>query len=101
MKQLSKQQQDIFDALKKVEDPEIGLDIVTLGLVYEITVHSKHHVHLLVTFTSPMCPFGPQLIGGIEDAVRDAGFKNPEVEITFDPPWQPPEDLKDIMGFVL
>lgn len=101
MNKLSKEQEAIFEALKTVEDPEIGLDIVTLGLVYEVNIQSKDHVHLLVTFTSPMCPFGPQLIGSIEDAVRDTGYKNPEVEITFDPPWEAPEDLKEIMGFVL
>ncbi|PIR04114.1 MAG: aromatic ring hydroxylase [Candidatus Magasanikbacteria bacterium CG11_big_fil_rev_8_21_14_0_20_39_34] len=91
----------ILESLKSIEDPEIGLDIVTLGLIYEVEIQSKDHVHLLITFTSPMCPFGPQLIGQIEDKVRELGYRYPEVEVTFDPPWSAPEDLREIMGFVI
>ena len=51
-----------------------------------------------MTFTSPMCPFGPQMVGEIESKLKEAGAETVEVEITFDPPWKPSDELRAILG---
>ena len=53
--------EDVIEMLKKVEDPELGLDIWTLGLVYLIDI-KESHLKITMTFTSPMCPYGPMLL---------------------------------------
>lgn len=89
---------DIIEKLKTVQDPELHLDIITLGLVYDVTVKSDGGVRVLLTLTTPLCPFGPLLIELIETAIRELGAPSVEVELTFDPPWKPPADLRTMMG---
>lgn len=81
----------IEEKLKNVIDPELNIDIVSLGLIYEVTVSPAGTVHILMTLTSPGCPlagvFGTMVkdaLRGIEDLEVD---KNVSVELTFDPPW--------------
>lgn len=77
------------DALKSVVDPEAGLNIVDLGLVYDIAVEDGRLV-ALITFTTEACPVGPRLADEAERAlVSAAGAMPVEVRITFDPPWTP------------
>jgi len=88
----------IWEALAKVKDPEIGLDIVELGLIRKIT-QDDDGVEILMTLTSPFCPFADTLIGQVEKEVGkldDAGLVR--VEITFDPPWEPTPELKEKLG---
>ena len=77
----------IYNALKKVKDPELGLDIVSLGLIYKVTqVDGK--ISLLMTMTFPGCPYGPQLVDGAKTEVRKLkGVEEVEVDVTFNPPW--------------
>ena len=89
-------QQQLIEILKSVEDPEIHLDIHALGLIYETKIKDKK-VFIKMTFTSPFCPFGPQMVDEIKEKVKKAGF-TAEVEITFDPPWQPSEELRSMLG---
>lgn len=84
-------------AIKTVEDPELGIDLWTLGLVYEIKIVGKN-IFILMTLTSPTCPYAPMLISMMKQALVDAGFKNPEIDFTFDPPWEPSEEVKMMMG---
>jgi metal-sulfur cluster biosynthetic enzyme len=76
-------------AMQKVVDPELHLDVWSLGLIYDIGIQDSK-VKILMSLTSPVCPYGPQLI---EDVRRNAaavdGVKEIEVEITFSPPWGP------------
>ncbi len=88
----------VIEALKTVQDPELNMDVWTLGLVYEIQVKSANEVFLLITYTTPMCPFGPILNQKIQDAMHDLGFKTVEFEVTFDPPWEPSEELRASLG---
>jgi metal-sulfur cluster biosynthetic enzyme len=88
----------ITEKLRTVKDPELGLDIVSLGLVRGVEIDDDG-VEVLMTLTSPFCPFADELIQSVEKEVG----KLPEsgdvrVEITFDPPWEPPEDVKDALG---
>jgi metal-sulfur cluster biosynthetic enzyme len=96
---------EVRDALKDVQDPELMLGIVDLGLVYDVTVDGPagEDVNVLMTLTSPMCPVGPQFKAAVEEKVRSLpGVKSAQVDITFTPPWDPremaSEDVKQILG---
>ena len=79
---------DVLKTLEEIIDPEIGVNIVDLGLIYEIKLDGKK-AYVKMTFTSPACPVGPELLNQVEDKVALLGFENVSVEITFDPPWTP------------
>ena len=89
-----------MEALKKVEDPELGMDIVDLGLVYDIEV-ADANVKVIHSLTSMGCPAGPMIQEDITNTVKET-FPDVEAELTFDPPWTPErmsEDAKFILGF--
>lgn len=90
-------QEELIDVLKSVEDPEIHLDVWTLGLIYDTKI-SKDSVKILMTFTSPFCPYGPQLLEEMQEKIEDKGVKKVDIEVTFDPPWQPSEELREMLG---
>ncbi len=90
--------ESIKEKLKHVKDPELGLDIVSLGLIRGVVIDDDG-VEVTMTLTSPFCPFADDLIQSVEKAVGelpDSG--DVRVEITFDPPWEPPEEIKDALG---
>jgi len=93
---------DVVEALHGVEDPELGMDIVELGLFYNAEIDGAT-VKVVHSLTSMGCPAGPMIQEGIHDAVAALpGVENVEVELTFDPPWTPDlmsEDAKFILGF--
>lgn len=90
--------EQVIEALKTVKDPEIHVDVVSLGLVYNITVE-KDEIKILITYTTPFCPWGPELNQKIIDAVKNSlGAKNVVVEVTFDPPYSMPADLRATLG---
>lgn len=81
--------EDIYDALGRIPDPELGIDIVSLGLIYEVTVEAKR-VRILMTLTTPGCPLLPYFHEQLETAVRAAsGIETVDIDLTFDPPWHP------------
>ncbi|MCC6638959.1 metal-sulfur cluster assembly factor [Candidatus Falkowbacteria bacterium] len=88
----------IIEELKKVVDPELGIDVWTLGLIYEITIVSDAKAHILMTFTSPLCPVGGLIIAKVTEAVKDAGFEDVDIEITFEPAWKPTKELRAMYG---
>ncbi len=79
------------DALREVEDPETGLSVVDLGLIYGVTFRPESgRVEVRMTFTTPACPAGDVMSDGIERRLLLVpGVKEVEVEVTFDPPWTP------------
>ena len=95
-------QDDVVTALHGVEDPELGMDIVELGLFYEAEIDGSN-VKVIHSLTSMGCPAGQMIQDGIHDAVAALpGVGEVEVELTFDPPWTPDkmsEDAKFILGF--
>ena len=83
------EKEQIIEVLKKVVDPEINYDIWSLGLVYNIDVQGSK-VKILMTFTTPMCPYGPQLLDEVRRNISAMdGVGEVEVEITFSPVWGP------------
>lgn len=90
----------VIEALKTVEDPELFLDIWFLGLVYNIDI-TPEQVGIEMTFTSPLCPAGPLLVDQVKTKVGAvSGGKPVEVKIVFDPPWQPSDDVKGMLGML-
>lgn len=82
-------EKDVRDALKTVKDPELGLDLVVLGLVYDVEIEGAD-VHATISLTSPMCPAAEQIVDDATKAIRGVeGVESAEVELTFDPPWTP------------
>ncbi|MBU1202224.1 MAG: metal-sulfur cluster assembly factor [Nanoarchaeota archaeon] len=81
--------EDVLNALKNVLDPEIGIDIVNLGLVYDVRVKDDF-VDVELTLTSPGCPVAPQILADAESKVKKIkGITKVKVEFVFDPPWTP------------
>ena len=88
----------INNVLKTVNDPELGIDIVTLELIYNVNVENDK-VDVKMTFTSPMCPYGPMLVEEVKTKVSELkGIKEVNVEVTFDPPWEPSKELRATLG---
>ena len=78
----------IIEAIKKVYDPEIPVDVYELGLIYNITIFSVNSVHISMTLTSPSCPSAEEIPGEIQQRVLEIeGIEEVEVEVTFDPPY--------------
>jgi metal-sulfur cluster biosynthetic enzyme len=94
--------EDVMEVLRQVEDPELGMDVVDLGLVYEVDVEQSR-AKVLYSLTSMGCPAGPLIAQDIDSAVRQVeGIEDVELELTFDPPWTPErmsDDAKFILGF--
>lgn len=89
---------DVFEVAKTVQDPELQIDIFTLGLVYNVDVKTIDSVDIRMTFTSPMCPFGPMIVDEFKGKLAQKGFKSVNVEIVFEPLWQPSEELRMMLG---
>ena len=92
----------MIEALRVVEDPELGMDIVELGLLYDVEVEGPK-VHVTYTLTSIGCPVGPMIEQQIQETVADMpGVDEAEAELSWDPPWSPEkmsDDAKFILGF--
>jgi metal-sulfur cluster biosynthetic enzyme len=84
-----------LEALKEVSDPEIGANLVDLGLIYDLTIDGNK-VKVLMTLTSIGCPLGGFLIEEVESKLKEAGFENVEINLTFDPPWTPERMSKEL-----
>jgi FeS assembly SUF system protein len=82
--------EDIIEVLKNVYDPEIPVNVVDLGLIYEVQVHDNNDVHVQMTLTAPGCGMGPHIAQQAEWAIMEVdGVGDVEVEMVFDPPWSP------------
>jgi metal-sulfur cluster biosynthetic enzyme len=94
--------EQIIDALRVVEDPELGMDIVELGLLYDVEVDDAK-VKVIYSLTSMGCPVGPMIEQEIRETVASMdGVDETEAELTWDPPWSPDkmsDDAKFMLGF--
>ena len=93
-------QKTIYDHLDKVIDPELGISIVKLGLIYDVSiskVQDKDKVHILMTLTTPGCPLAGVFDAMLRDSLHGIPDLDPDqdvsIELTFDPPWVP--DMMD------
>jgi metal-sulfur cluster biosynthetic enzyme len=94
--------EEVYEALRQVEDPELGMDIVELGLLYDVEVEGPK-VKVVHSLTSMGCPAGPMIQQDIDAMTRQVpGVEDVEIELTWDPPWTPErmsDDAKFILGF--
>jgi metal-sulfur cluster biosynthetic enzyme len=91
----------IRKALRGVKDPELNLNIIDIGLVYDITVDEAGAVHVQMTLTSPGCPAGPEIVGDVKRTIEDLeGVTSVEVEIVWEPYWTPEKMDPRIRAFL-
>ena len=89
---------DVIEALKTVVDPELFIDVWTLGLIYDIDIEDRL-LKIKMTFTSMACPAGPQLMGDVKHRTEELeDIDETLVEVVFTPPWQPSDELKAMLG---
>lgn len=81
---------DVLRALRVVIDPELGIDVVSLGLVYE-TSREGDRARVVMTMTSPACPLGEMIVEDARTAVETMvpGVRHADIELVFEPPWSP------------
>jgi Predicted metal-sulfur cluster biosynthetic enzyme len=93
-------EEKVMEALKSVHDPEIPVDIVNLGLIYNVEI-SGNKVHLTMTLTTPGCGMGGFIAKQAENAVKEIGARDVWVDIVWDPPWNPDmisDEAKERLG---
>ena len=94
--------EQVREALTNVIDPELGLDFVELGLVYDVEVENDE-VFVTFTLTSPGCPIGPQVSEQMKEFVGELdGVEKVHPKMVFTPPWSPDlmsEDAKFALGY--
>lgn len=82
--------EQVRDALRAVKDPELNLNVIDLGLVYEVTVSDAGEVHVEMTLTSPGCPVGPEMLGEAQGVLSKLdGVTKADVELVWEPYWTP------------
>jgi metal-sulfur cluster biosynthetic enzyme len=88
------EQETLVEALKTVKDPELGVNVVDLGLVYTIQT-AEDQVNVEMTLTSPACPAGPEILRGAKAALEKVeGVTQANVKLVMSPPWTP-EKMSD------
>ena len=89
------EKEQVIETLEKVMDPEINYDVWSLGLIYNIDIEGSK-VKILMTFTTPMCPYGPALMDDIRRNVSAVdGVGEVEIELTFNPVWGPDKKTEE------
>ncbi len=95
--------EQVIEALRPIVDPEIRLGIVDLGLIYGVDFdESGTTMTVRMTLTSPMCPYGPMLIGQVQDVINCfPGIQEAKVVVVWEPPWDPrtmaSDEAKDVL----
>jgi FeS assembly SUF system protein len=85
-KQLFEEQ--VINALKRVHDPEIPINIYDLGLIYELKIDDEFNVYVRMTLTTPNCPVAEDMPGQVKSEVKNVeGVKEVTIDLVFDPPW--------------
>ncbi|WP_029520729.1 iron-sulfur cluster assembly protein [Persephonella sp. IF05-L8] len=93
--------EEVYKALKNVIDPEIGFNIVDLGLVYDVDIQDGN-VKIKMTLSSPSCPLSGTILSWVESAVRNIeGVENVDIELVWEPPWtieRASDEVKKALG---
>jgi metal-sulfur cluster biosynthetic enzyme len=94
-------QDTIYAALKHIYDPEVGINIVDMGLIYSLEL-DDNKVGIYMTLTSPACPAGPQILSQVDSKLRELdGVDEVDINVVWSPPWSPDmlsEEAKDQLG---
>lgn len=87
----------IIQSLKTIQDPELGIDIVTLGLIYEVNIDGPERGEVVMTYTTPFCPFGSTLKNEVLGKLESLGLHGYKVRVVFDPPWEPNGEVRKLL----
>jgi len=88
IKEIRKVENEIYELLKTVMDPEIELDIVNLGLVYNILFDGDNNVRIEMTLSTPACPLADAITDNVKNTINKSyPDYNVDVDVVFDPPW--------------
>ncbi len=97
--------EDIENKLREIIDPELDIDIVKLGLIRNIEMgewledfQMYDSLRVTMTLTSPMCPFADSIIEQVEQSLHELNSGEGEVELSFDPPWEPGEEIRLLLN---
>ena len=91
--------QEIEEVLKNTYDPELGIDLHTLGLIYDVDFdEKKQDLKITMTFTTPLCPYGPQMLAELREKFHKLGLEKIVINVVFDPPWEPSPDVRAMLG---
>jgi metal-sulfur cluster biosynthetic enzyme len=93
--------ESVRKSLRAVKDPELNLNIVDIGLIYETNVNEQNDVHIKMTLTSPGCPSGAEIMADVERVAKDLeGVGKVEVELVWEPYWTPEKMDPRIRAFL-
>lgn len=91
----------IYEKLKEIYDPEVGINIVDMGLIYSLDI-ADNKVEITMTLTSPGCPAGPQILSQVDSQVKTVdGIEDVDIKVVWSPPWSPDmlsEEARDQLG---
>ena len=91
----------IYEKLKEIYDPEVGINIVDMGLIYSLDI-AENKVEITMTLTSPGCPAGPQILSQVDSQVKTLdGIEDVDIKVVWSPPWSPDmlsEEARDQLG---
>jgi metal-sulfur cluster biosynthetic enzyme len=94
-------QEAVYEMLKQVYDPEVGINIVDMGLIYGVEIEGKK-IDLIMTLTSPACPAGPHILNQVDSMLKEMeGIEDVDIRVVWTPPWSPDmlsEEAKDQLG---
>ncbi len=89
--------EEIKKKLKEIIDPELGINIVDLGLIYDIKIEKEGEVTITMTLTTPTCPLGDYILDEIRQKLSTIkGIKSITINLVFDPPWTPEKINEEI-----
>lgn len=104
-KDLEKIQEEVINSLKEISDPELGIDIVELGLIRKIEIGEYledfkvyEYIKVIMTLTSIMCPFADKIVEDVELKINSLNLGEAQVELDFTDPWEPSEELRLKLG---
>jgi metal-sulfur cluster biosynthetic enzyme len=91
----------IYEKLKQIYDPEVGINIVDMGLIYSLDI-AENKVEITMTLTSPGCPAGPQILSQVDSQVKTLDdVEDVDIKVVWSPPWSPDmlsEEARDQLG---
>lgn len=90
---------EIEEVVRTTYDPELDIDLKTLGLIYGIDFdESAQSLKVTMTFTTPLCPYGGEMVEELVAKFKALGLTDVQIEVVFDPPWEPPAGIREMLG---
>ena len=89
---------DVMAVCQTIQDPEVHLDIYTLGLIYSIDITDENEINIIMTYTTPLCPFGGKMQEELKTALSILNPKAINIELTFTPLWKVSDELREALG---